>query len=368
MATIGRYKLAWSPKKTWTDDGYQVTMYNLKGREEDGYYPKGRPPLLMLPGMFDDAASWLEKQTPLALDWGPMPIMLQLADAGYDVWVGNVRGTEYATEHKTLKHILPDYWNFTWDDIARYDIPAMMNLMKAATKQEKIFFMGYSHGATAMIQLLQDPELGEDIANSLHKVIALSPCAYYRTDGLDESYFENGLYKFPEEGIHSILGPNWDRALQVICEKFSTEVCEEYTNLGHKTDYTVRNETVSTLSLIHQWQSSFQKRIQKYAPNYMSGEKQTEQIDPSKITNVRFGVLAPQEDELCVAEALAGLQTEYIRLIPDVPHKYFDVASDKEFVDELISQLTIIETEAPPSEEEEPAKQEEVQEEQTQEE
>ena len=79
------------------------------------------------------------------------PIPLQLFDAGYDVWVGNVRGTEYALEHKTLKSILPDYWNFTWDDIARYDIPAMMNLMKAATKQEKIFFMGYSHGATAMI-------------------------------------------------------------------------------------------------------------------------------------------------------------------------------------------------------------------------
>ena len=88
----------------------------------------------------------------------------------------------------------------------------------------------------------------------------------------------------------------------------------------------------------------------------MNGEKQTEQIDPSKITNVRFGVLAPLEDEMCVTEALAGLNTEYIRLIPDVGHKYFDSASDKEFVDELISQLTIIETDAPQSEEEEPAK------------
>ena len=103
-----------------------------------------RPVIFVQHGLLCSSADWVIPYPTKGLGY-------ILADAGYDVWVGNVRGTEYATEHKTLKHILPDYWNFTWDDIARYDIPAMMNLMKAATKQEKIFFMGYSHGATAMI-------------------------------------------------------------------------------------------------------------------------------------------------------------------------------------------------------------------------
>ena len=41
--------------------------------------------------------------------------MLQLADAGYDVWVGNVRGTEYANEHNAISSNSPEYWNFNWD-------------------------------------------------------------------------------------------------------------------------------------------------------------------------------------------------------------------------------------------------------------
>ena len=75
----------------------------------------------------------------------------------------------------------------------------------------------------------------------------------------------------------------------------------------------------------------------------MDGEKQTEMIDPSTINNVNIAVFAPQDDDLCVSEAFWRLKTQYINLMPDIKHKHFDTASDKEFVDELINQLTIIE-------------------------
>ena len=104
----------------------------------------------MVPGIFDDGARWLQTQTPGAVSLGPMPLMIQLADAGYDVWVGSVRGTENALEyHKDA--LKADYWDFTWDDIARYDIPAMINAIKTKTKMDKVFYVGYSEGATAMI-------------------------------------------------------------------------------------------------------------------------------------------------------------------------------------------------------------------------
>ena len=52
--------------------------------------------------------------------------MIQIADSGYDVWVGSVRGTEYSMAHNDLTPNDPEFWNFTWDDIARFDIPAMI--------------------------------------------------------------------------------------------------------------------------------------------------------------------------------------------------------------------------------------------------
>ena len=48
-----------------------------------------------------------------------------LVEAGYDVWLGNYRGNTY-TRNQT--YLNPDegkkgFWDFTWDEMAKYDIP-----------------------------------------------------------------------------------------------------------------------------------------------------------------------------------------------------------------------------------------------------
>ena len=35
-----------------------------------------------------------------------------LADAGYDVWLGNNRGTKYGIRHVSLNHKDPKFWDF----------------------------------------------------------------------------------------------------------------------------------------------------------------------------------------------------------------------------------------------------------------
>jgi hypothetical protein len=36
----------------------------------------------------------------------------QLADKGYDVWLGNLRGSTYSNLHESLNVDMPEYWNF----------------------------------------------------------------------------------------------------------------------------------------------------------------------------------------------------------------------------------------------------------------
>ena len=62
-------------------------------------------------------------------------------------------------------------------------------------------------------------------------------------------------------------------------------------------------------------------------------------MDPSTISHIKIAVFAPENDDLCVSEALEGMKTVFNHKIPGVGHMHFDTAKDKEFVDALIGQL-----------------------------
>ena len=94
-------------------------MFRITGTESEGHYASRRTPILIVPGLYDDAATWLQAQSDLREEgrWeGALPMFLQLAEAGYDVWVGNNRGTDFG-EHRKLHATDPEFWNYTWESM-----------------------------------------------------------------------------------------------------------------------------------------------------------------------------------------------------------------------------------------------------------
>ena len=57
---------------------------------------------------------------------GDLPLPIRLMNEGYDVWLANMRGTQYSRQHETLdsSDYTSDYWNFSWAEKGMLDVPA----------------------------------------------------------------------------------------------------------------------------------------------------------------------------------------------------------------------------------------------------
>lgn len=53
---------------------------------------------------------------------------LVLADEGYDVWLGNVRGNKYCQKHVNWTPSQNEFWDFSLDEIVMHDIPAIVDV------------------------------------------------------------------------------------------------------------------------------------------------------------------------------------------------------------------------------------------------
>ena len=72
-----------------------------------------------------------------------------LADAGYDVWLGNFRGNMYSRNHTSLDPDEEIFWRFSWDQMGEFDLPAMLQYVRDLTGRQQMLYVGHSMGTTA---------------------------------------------------------------------------------------------------------------------------------------------------------------------------------------------------------------------------
>ncbi|XP_047474945.1 lipase 3-like [Penaeus chinensis] len=98
-----------------------------------------------------------------------------LADAGYDVWLGNARGNVYGRRHVRLSPDQPEFWDFSMNEIARFDIPSMLSYVRGMTGAPRVYYIGHSMGTTVFFAMMNyHPHINDWI----RVMAAMAPVAY----------------------------------------------------------------------------------------------------------------------------------------------------------------------------------------------
>ncbi|CAH1370512.1 unnamed protein product [Tenebrio molitor] len=111
------------------------------------------------------------------------PKAFLLWKAGYDVWLNNQRGTLFSEDHTNSSISNFDYWNFSFHEVAVYDIPSQIDLMKRVTKSSNIIFIGHSQGSSS--GLIYAALKNQHAKNSIKLFILMAlPCYFEHNEVL----------------------------------------------------------------------------------------------------------------------------------------------------------------------------------------
>ncbi|KAI8801019.1 sterol esterase-like protein [Cladochytrium replicatum] len=228
--------------------------------------------------------------------WVCQPVMEKnlafvLAEAGYDVWLGNTRGNKYSSKHLKYKRGEEAYWDFSMDTLALFDMPAAVNYIIKTAGVPTLSYIGFSQGTAQGFSSLS---LKRDLNKKVNIFIALAPAT--KPKGLENKFINSLISAHPEviyllfgrkvllSSTHfwsSILSPRTYAAVIDACMWFLfgwTSQCIDHKNIVYRHLYSY----TSVKTVVHWFQIMRVKRFQMYDEN------------PTVIANASTGHVVPR--------------------------------------------------------------------------
>nr|XP_022911984.1 lipase 3-like [Onthophagus taurus] len=254
---------------------------------------ENKPVVFVMHGLLSSSADWVNMGPEKSLGF-------LLADLGYDVWMGNARGTTYSRNHISLDpdKYKSDFWDFSWNEIGEYDLPAMIDYVLSYTKQEKLFYIGHSQGTTSFYVMCSEKPAYN---NKIRVMISLAPVAYM-------DHMENPLFRFvaafdgPLEFLTQLIGiaeflPDIEflgSIGKVFCKDGAIfqEVCAGVIFLIGGFDSEQLNRTMIPVIMTNTPAGAATKQLLHYAQDINSGEFR--KYDYGLIQNlIKYGSVSP---------------------------------------------------------------------------
>eukprot|EP00013_Stygamoeba_regulata_P007218 CAMPEP_0177642424 /NCGR_PEP_ID=MMETSP0447-20121125/7579_1 /TAXON_ID=0 /ORGANISM="Stygamoeba regulata, Strain BSH-02190019" /LENGTH=665 /DNA_ID=CAMNT_0019144581 /DNA_START=207 /DNA_END=2204 /DNA_ORIENTATION=- len=146
-------------------------------------------------GLMDSAATWV-------LNTPQRSLAYILADAGFDVWLGNSRGNKYSLGHTHHAHNASKFWQFDFDQMAHFDVPAcIIDYILRYTGMPSLVYVGHSQGTTIGFISFSDPA----VAAKVSLFIALAPVASLKHTKIKTI---RALSVMKTDTLVSLFGPN----------------------------------------------------------------------------------------------------------------------------------------------------------------
>ncbi|KAJ3393907.1 hypothetical protein HDU80_010633 [Chytriomyces hyalinus] len=251
-----------------TRDGFILRLERISpGPGMDQTIPQSeKPPIILMHGMFQSAGVWVTS--------GRKSFAFYLAENNYDVWVANNRTgcQEAAEQHAYLKSSEASFWDWCLDDLAGFDVPAVIEAVRRFSGWQKVGYVGHSQGNAQMFMALKmDPSLNE----KLSCFVALAPAVYIGS--LLDAFPVNQLVSLPSKTHRIIFGTKQFLPIMTWVQKYipATLMAElsyhmfhflfdwgdTNWNRTHKTHFFQFTPRPQSSKLLHHWSQMARARV-----------------------------------------------------------------------------------------------------------